>query len=106
VYHCSKTGILANSCLSNSSIWLALWLTLAKELLMLTKKEQWCHRCNRYVATEVKHAKVGKLGKLAKIVVTCRKCRTTLSSKTTSASVLEKMTAETPTIEAGNAEKE
>ena len=71
---------------------------------MLSPKEQWCHRCNRYVATEVKHAKVGKLGKLAKIVVTCRKCRTTLSSKTTSASVLEKMTAETPTIEAEDVE--
>ena len=73
---------------------------------MLTPKEKWCHRCNCYVATEVKHAKVGKLGKLAKIVVTCRKCRTTLSSKTTSASVLEKMTAEAPTKEAEHAEKE
>ena len=61
---------------------------------MLTPKEQWCHRCNRYVATEVKHTKVGKLGKLAKLVVTCRKCRITLNSKTTSASVLEKMAAE------------
>ncbi len=61
---------------------------------MLTPKEQWCHRCNRYVATEVKHTKVGKSGKLAKIGVTCRKCRTTLSSKTTSAAVLEKITSE------------
>ncbi len=73
---------------------------------MLTPKEQWCHRCNRYVATEVKHSKVGKLGKLAKIVVSCRKCRMTLSSKTTSASVLEKMTAKAPTNEAVHAEKE
>ncbi|MDE0300932.1 MAG: hypothetical protein OXN17_20050 [Candidatus Poribacteria bacterium] len=72
---------------------------------MLTPKEQWCHRCNRYVATEAKHAKVGKLGRLAKIVVTCRKCRTTLSSKTTSASILEKIAAETPTKEAENPEK-
>ena len=72
---------------------------------MLTPKEQWCHRCNRYVATEVKHSKVGKLGKLAKIVVSCRKCRTTLSSKTTSASVLEKMTVEAPTKDAEHAEE-
>lgn len=73
---------------------------------MLTPKEQWCHRCNRYEATDVKHSKVGKLGKLAKIVVSCRKCRTTLSSKTTSASVLEKMTVKAPTKEAVPAEKE
>ena len=73
---------------------------------MLTPKEQWCHRCNRYVTTEARHTKVGKLGKLAKIVVTCRKCRTTLSSKTTSASVLEKMTVEAQTKEAVHAEKE
>ena len=73
---------------------------------MLTPKEQWCHRCNRYVATEVKHSKVGKLGKLAKIVVSCQKCRTTLSSKTTSASVLEKTAAEAPAKEAAHAEEE
>ena len=72
---------------------------------MFTPREQWCHRCNRYVATEVRHAKVGKLGKLAKVVVTCRKCRITLSSKTTSASFLEKMTAEKPTKEAEHSEK-
>ena len=73
---------------------------------MLTPKEQWCHRCNRYVATEVKHSKVGKLGKLAKIVVSCRKCRTTLSSKTTSASVLKQKTEEPTTKETEPAEKE
>lgn len=73
---------------------------------MLTPKEQWCHRCNRYVATELKHSKVGKLGKLAKIVVTCQKCRTTLSSKTTSASVLEKMAAEASGKEAEHTDEE
>ena len=73
---------------------------------MLTPKERWCHRCNRYVATEVKHTKVGKLGKLAKIVVSCRKCRTTLSSKTTSASVLKQKTEESMAKETESAEKE
>ena len=73
---------------------------------MLTPKEQWCHRCNRYVATEVKHTKVGKSGKLAKIVVSCRKCRTTLSSKTTSASVLKQKTEESMAKEMESAEKE
>ena len=73
---------------------------------MLTPKEQWCHRCNRYVATEVKHTKVGKSGKLAKIVVSCRKCRRTLSSKTTSASVLKQKTEESMAKEMESAEKE
>ena len=40
---------------------------------MLTPKEQWCHRCERYAATDIKHKRVGKTGKLAKIVVTSRK---------------------------------
>ena len=66
---------------------------------MLAPKEQWCSRCDRYVETEVKHNKVGKLGKLVKIIVTCHRCRTTLSGKTTSASLLEKMEAQAPAEE-------
>ena len=66
---------------------------------MLAPKEQWCSRCNRYVETEVKHDKVGKLGNLMKIVVTCHRCRTTLSSKTTSAALLEKMETQGPAKE-------
>ena len=73
---------------------------------MLTPKEQWCHRCERYVVTGVVQKKVGKSGKLANIVVSCRKCRTTLSSRTTSASVFEKMETEASAKEAENAEKE
>ena len=60
---------------------------------MFAPKEQWCSRCGRYVETDIRHNKVGKLGKLVKIVITCHRCRMTLSSKTTSASILEKMEA-------------
>ena len=73
---------------------------------MLTPKERWCHRCERYVETDIKHKKVGKSGKLAKIIVTCHKCRTTLSSRTTSASVLEQMVTEASANEAEQANKE
>ena len=56
---------------------------------MLATKQQWCPRCQRYVLTEQKQSHVGRQKTLVKTIVTCLKCRTTLSSKTTSASVLE-----------------
>jgi microsomal dipeptidase-like Zn-dependent dipeptidase len=61
---------------------------------MLASHQQWCTRCDRYVETEQKQSKVGRQGKLVSIIVTCRKCRTTLSSKTTSTAALQQMQAE------------
>ncbi len=58
---------------------------------MLAPQQHWCPRCDRYMETNQKVNKVGRQGKLVKIVVTCQKCRTTLSSKTTTAAVLEQM---------------
>ena len=62
---------------------------------MLASHQQWCTRCDRYVETEQKQNKVGRQGKLVKIVVTCQKCRTTLSSKMTSAAALQHTQEET-----------
>ena len=68
---------------------------------MLTQQQQWCPRCKRYVETEQKQNKLGRRGNLVKLVITCQKCRTTLSSKTVSTSVIEQMqagsTADQPT---------
>ena len=61
---------------------------------MLTQQQQWCPRCKRYVETEQKQNKLGRRGNLVKLVTTCQKCRTTLSSKTVSASTLEQMQTE------------
>ena len=61
---------------------------------MLTQQQQWCPRCKRYVETEQKQNKLGRRGNLVKLVITCQKCRTTLSSKTVSTSVIEQMQAE------------
>ncbi len=61
---------------------------------MLTQQQQWCPRCKRYVETEQKQNKLGRRSNLMKLVTTCQKCRTTLSSKTMSASALEQMQAE------------
>ena len=60
---------------------------------MLTQ-QQWCPRCKRYVETEQKQNKLGRRGNLVKLVITCQKCRTTLTSKTVSASTLEQIQAE------------
>ena len=63
---------------------------------MLHSQQQWCPRCKRYVGTEQQQSKLGKRSNLVKVVTTCQKCRTTLSSKTMSASVLEQMQASAP----------
>ena len=64
---------------------------------MLGAKQQWCPRCKRYVQTEQKQSYVGRQKELVRIIITCFKCRTTLSSKTTSAAALEQSEDETPT---------
>lgn len=56
---------------------------------MLGAKQQWCPRCQRHVQTEQKQSSVGRQKELVRITVTCFKCRTTLSSKTTSAAALK-----------------
>ncbi|MXV73313.1 hypothetical protein F4Z99_03425 [Candidatus Poribacteria bacterium] len=56
---------------------------------MLAAKQQWCPRCQRHVQTEQKRSSIGRQKELVRIVITCFKCRTTLSSKTTSAAALE-----------------
>ncbi|MCZ6678692.1 MAG: hypothetical protein O7E52_15775 [Candidatus Poribacteria bacterium] len=61
---------------------------------MLQPQQQWCSHCKRYVETEQKQNKLGRRSNLVKLVTTCGKCRTTLSSKTVSASVAEQMQAE------------
>ena len=60
---------------------------------MLGPQQLWCPRCKRYVDTKQKQNKAGRHGKLVKIVTTCGRCRTTLSSKTTSTQVVEQMQA-------------
>ena len=60
---------------------------------MLAPQQLWCPRCKRYVDTKQKQNKVGRHGKLVKIVTTCGRCRTTLSSKTTSTQVVEQIQA-------------
>ena len=60
---------------------------------MLGAKQQWCPRCKRHVQTEQKQSFVGRQKKLVKIIITCSRCRTTLSSKTTSAAALEQSEA-------------
>ena len=59
---------------------------------MLTQQQQWCPRCKRYVEAEHKQNKLGRRGNLVKLVTTCQKCRTTLTTKTVSASTLEQQT--------------
>ena len=61
---------------------------------MLSQQQQWCPRCKRYVETEQKQNKLGRRGNLIKLITTCQKCRTTISSKTVSASTIEQMQAE------------
>ena len=56
---------------------------------MLAAKQQWCLRCKRHVQTEQKQSSIGRQKELVRITITCFKCRTTLSSKTTSAAALE-----------------
>ena len=63
---------------------------------MLGAKQQWCPRCKRHVQTEQKQSFVGRQKELVKIIITCFRCRTTLSSKTTSAAALEQSEAESP----------
>lgn len=58
-------------------------------MIMLGAKQQWCPRCQRHVQTERKQSSIGRQKELVRITVTCFKCRTTLSSKTTSAAALE-----------------
>ena len=62
---------------------------------MLGAKQQWCPRCKRHVQTEQKQAYIGRQKELVRIIITCFKCRTTLSSKTTSAAALEQSREET-----------
>ena len=64
---------------------------------MLGAKQQWCPRCKRHVQTEQKQSYVGRQKELVRIIITCFKCRTTLSGKTTSAAALEQSEEETPT---------
>lgn len=64
---------------------------------MLGAKQQWCPRCKRHVQTEQKQSYVGRQKELVKIIITCFKCRSTLSSKTTSAAALEQGEEETST---------
>ena len=74
---------------------------------MLGPQQLWCPRCKRYVDTQQKQNKVGRHGKLVKIVTTCGRCRTTLSSKTTSAQVVEQIQAKTATEQMpSNSERE
>lgn len=61
---------------------------------MLSTKQQWCPRCKRHVQTEQKQSSVGRQQQLVRVIVTCFKCRTTLSSKTTSAAALEENEAD------------
>ena len=61
---------------------------------MLGAKQQWCPRCKRHVQTEQKQSFVGRQKVLVKIIITCFRCRTTLSSRTTSAAALEQSKAE------------
>ncbi|RKU38955.1 hypothetical protein C6496_03890 [Candidatus Poribacteria bacterium] len=61
---------------------------------MLTQQQQWCPRCKRYVETEQKQNKLGRRGNLVQLVTTCQKCRTTLTSKTVSASTHEQTQTE------------
>ncbi len=56
---------------------------------MLAAKQQWCPRCKRHVQTEQKQSSIGRQKELVRITITCFKCCTTLSSKTTSAAALE-----------------
>ncbi len=56
---------------------------------MLGAKQQWCPRCQRHIQTEQKRSNIGRQKELVRITVTCGKCRITLSSRTTSAAVLE-----------------
>ena len=64
---------------------------------MLGAKQQWCPRCQRHVQTEQKQSYVGRQKELVRIIITCFKCRTTLSSKTTSAAALEQSEEDTST---------
>ncbi len=64
--------------------------------IMLVAKQQWCPRCQRHVQTEQKRSNIGRQKELVRITVTCFKCRTTLSSKTTSAAALEQNEDATP----------
>ena len=64
---------------------------------MLGAKQQWCPRCQRHVQTEQKQSYVGRQKELVRIIITCFKCRTTLSSKTTSAAALAQSEDETST---------
>ena len=74
---------------------------------MLGPQQLWCPRCKRYVDTQQKQNRVGRHGKLVKIVTTCGRCRTTLSSKTTSAQVVEQIQAKTATEQMpSNSERE
>jgi len=63
---------------------------------MLGAKQQWCPRCKRYVQTEQKQSYVGRQRELVRMIIICFKCRTTLSSKTTSAAALKQSQEETP----------
>ena len=64
---------------------------------MLGTKQQWCPRCKRHVQTEQKQSYVGRQKELVRIIITCFKCRTTLTSKTTSAAALAQSEEETST---------
>ena len=64
---------------------------------MLGAKQQWCPRCQRHVQTDQKQSYIGRQKELVRIIITCFKCRTTLSSKTTSAAALEQNQEETQT---------
>ena len=61
---------------------------------MLTQQQQWCPRCKRYVETEQKQNKLGRHGNLVQPCHDLQKCRTTLTSKTVSASTLEQTQTE------------
>lgn len=56
---------------------------------MLAAKQQWCPGCKRHVQTDQKQSAIGRQKQLVRIIVTCARCRTTLSSKTTSAAALQ-----------------
>ena len=64
---------------------------------MLGAKQQWCPRCQRHVQTKQKQSYIGRQKELVRIIITCFKCRTTLSSKTTSVTALEQSEGDTPT---------
>ncbi len=57
---------------------------------MLGTKLQWCPRCNRHVQTEQRRAYIGRQKTLVRLIITCFKCRTTLTSRTTRADSTEK----------------